>query len=133
MVFRWVDHTSEVELELAGETREEVFREATAALADLLGVERGDGQAAERRVLDVGAADPPALLAVFLEELVYLAEVHGFVALEAEELDVGDGRVLAHLSGRRAESPPLVKAVTYHRLRLEEEASGWAGRVVLDV
>jgi SHS2 domain-containing protein len=132
-VFRWVDHTSEVELELAGESREEVFREALAALADLLGAARDGGDGWEQRRVDVAAADPPALLAVFLEELVYLAEVHGFVALEAPELEVGDGHVRAHLRGRVGEAPPLVKAVTYHRLLLEEEASGWTGRVVLDV
>src|SRR5919201_665792 len=70
-MYRWVDHTGEVELEIEAGSEVEVFGDALGALAELLGVqEQGD----ERRTLTVSGADRAALLAAWLEELVFLAE-----------------------------------------------------------
>ena len=43
MSYRFVDHTAELQLELEAPTREDVFREAVAALGELLA---GDSQPA---------------------------------------------------------------------------------------
>src|SRR5919204_3952924 len=85
-VYRWVDHTAEVELEIEADSEREVFADALVALADLLGT-AGEGN--EPRAIELNAADRPALLAAWLEELVFLAETEGFepLSLEALELD----------------------------------------------
>jgi SHS2 domain-containing protein len=86
----WVEHTAELQLELEAPTREEVFAEAFLALRELLADagedegegererERGsgEGEIVERRV-EAGAPDPPALLAEWLQELVFLVESEG--------------------------------------------------------
>jgi SHS2 domain-containing protein len=130
VTYRWVDHTAEVELEIEAADEHEVLQDATRALAELLGVEApGD----ERRSVNVDAADQPALLAAWIEELAFLAESEGFVATRVLDLDLGPGRVSATVAGVLGEPPPLVKAVTYHRLAFERSAHGYVGRVVLDV
>lgn len=127
---RWVDHTSEVELEIEAATAADVFREGAAALADLLGDERaGD---ARSTVVEIAARDRTTLLADWLAELAYLAE-GGFVAQEVAELELEEGRLRAVLRGTTATPRFLVKAVTYHRLELDEADDGWRARVVLDV
>ena len=133
-MFRWVDHTSEVELELRAATRPDVFSEAVAGLADLFGSERDSvAHRPASRDVEVEAPDDPALLAAFLEELVFLAETQGFFAAGIEMLEIRDGRIRATLGGSVGDPQALVKAVTYHRLVLEKDESGWLGRVVLDV
>src|SRR5919201_540135 len=113
-MYRWVDHTGEVELEIEAGSEVEVFGDALGALAELLGVqEQGD----ERRTLTVSGADRAALLAAWLEELVFLAESEGFVATRLEEFGLAMDGLSATVRGRLAAPPPLVKAVTYHRLQ----------------
>lgn len=131
-MYRWVDHTAEVELEIDSATEQEVFADALHALAELLGF----GAALEdpeKREVTVGAADRPALLASWLEELVFLGESEGFVATALESLSTWEAGLSAVVRGRLGRPPPLVKAVTYHRLAFEHVEGRYLARVVLDV
>ena len=131
MTYRWVDHTSEVELEIEGAGEREVLEAAVRALAELQGID-ATGATTERR-LTAHAADRPALLAAWLEELVFLAESEGFVATDVLDLDLGAGCVSARVAGVLDKPPPLVKAVTYHRLAFEPAGEVYVARVILDV
>jgi SHS2 domain-containing protein len=129
-VYRWVDHTAEVELEIEAAGEREVFADALAALADLLAAA---GEGVELRAVELRAADRPALLAAWLEELVFLAETEGFEPLGVESLELDDDSLRATIRGRLGAPPHLVKAVTYHRLAFTPTGSGYSARVVLDV
>jgi SHS2 domain-containing protein len=129
-MYRWVDHTAEVELAIEAPTEREVLADALAALAELLGVDAG---ADVRRTVAVEAPDRPALLAAWLEELVFLAESEGFVPHRLGDLELGERSLRAVVAGGLGEPPPLVKAVTYHRLSFEPAGTGYRATVVLDV
>ncbi len=130
MTYRWVDHTAEVELEIEAAGEREVLEEAVRALAELLGIDHsGD----VTRKVSVDAGDRPALLAAWIEELAFLAESEGFVATRVDSLDISETRVRATVAGIVDEPPPLVKAVTYHRLAFEPSGEGYVARVILDV
>jgi len=140
-VYRWIDHTSEVEIAIQAGSEREVLEDALAALRDLLGfgaVVAGS----ERRAVTVSAPDRPALLAAWIEELVYLAESEGFVAAAVERLSlpgeepshgIVDNPLRAVVVGVLDDPPPLVKAVTYHRLAFARGGAGYVANVVLDV
>lgn len=74
-----MDHTAELELEVQAPTEQAVFVEATAALGELLAEDPDDARDAPpaRREVSAQASDRPALLAAWLEELVFLAETEG--------------------------------------------------------
>jgi SHS2 domain-containing protein len=129
-VYRFVDHTAELEVELEAESAEGVLGEALRAFSELAGT--ADGEPIERR-LEIEAGDLPALLAAWLEELVFLAETEGFIADAAELVHWSTNRVEARVRGRIGEPRPLVKAVTYHGLEFEAAGNGWRAKVVLDV
>jgi protein archease len=131
VTYRWVDHTAELELEIEAAGEREVLEEALRALAELLGIDTTGGD--EQRSVGVEASDRPALLAGWIEELVFLAESEGFVATRIESIDVSERSVCATVAGVLAEPPPLIKAVTYHRLEFEPAGDGYVARVVLDV
>jgi SHS2 domain-containing protein len=128
-MYRFVDHTAELEVELEAGTAEGVLLEALRAFAELAGP--GDGEPVERAV-DLSAGDLPALLAAWLDELVFLADSEQLVP-EGAEISVSGTRVTGIVRGRRGAPRPLVKAVTLHRLRFRPENGSWSGRVVLDV
>jgi SHS2 domain-containing protein len=132
----WAEHVGELELRVTAPAEGDVFAEAALALGELMS---GDDDAAPGAGLewrDVGAeaADRGALLAGWLDELVFLAETEGFVPAAVEEVVVRPGAVRARVGGRRGAPPHLVKAVTYHRLAFEPAADGgWRAVAVLDV
>jgi SHS2 domain-containing protein len=128
-VYRFAEHTAELEVELEADSPEGVLEEARRAFAELAGV--GEGDAFEAPVV-VEAPDLPALLAAWLDELVFLADVEG-VVVESADLELDGSRLTGVVRGRRGSPRPLVKAVTLHRLRLRAEDGVWRGRVVLDV
>jgi SHS2 domain-containing protein len=129
-MYRWVEHTGEVELAIEARSEREVFADALAALVELLEIK---GDADEGRAIEATAPDRPALLAAWLEELVLGAEVEGFEPVVLRELELGPDSVRAVVEGHYGEPSPLVKAVTYHRLAFEPADSGYRATVVLDV
>jgi SHS2 domain-containing protein len=144
-MFRWVDHTAELELRVEASNEEGVFREALAALGELLQEhsDRSSGRPAAHEV-NASAPDRPTLLAEWLNELVFLAESEQFIPETVEALSITEpkprdllaNRALdldATISGRQAAPPHLVKAVTYHRLDMKAHDGGWHATVVLDV
>jgi SHS2 domain-containing protein len=130
-MYRWVDHTSEVELAIEASCEREVFEQATVAVAELLGI--SGATPSFNRPVSVSAPDRPALLAAWLEELVYLAESEGFVGCAVTQLSIGEDSVSGIVRGLLADPPPLVKAVTYHRLAFDRRGDGYVASVVLDV
>jgi SHS2 domain-containing protein len=130
-VFRWVDHTSELELEIEAPSEEAVFAEALAALSELAGEGRGPPVTRE---VEVRADDRALLLVEWLSELVYLSELEELVPERIASLELTEGRFRATVLGHRGRPRHLVKAVTLHRLELTgDDDAGWRARVVLDV
>jgi SHS2 domain-containing protein len=134
-LYYWVDHTAELELHLEAPTEEGAFEEALAALGELLAERSGDPDLGDPARFEVHASAPdhPTLLAEWLSELVYLVETEGFLPQRVERLELGDDSLEVTVAGRRSGPAHLVKAVTYHRLSLEERDGAWHATVVLDV
>ena len=133
-MYRWVDHTAELELHVEAPTEKGIFSESLVALGELLGERSSDedGEPVSHEVT-ASAPDLPALLAEWLSELAFLAETEGFVPEAVAALKLSDDELEATVSGRRGSPPPLVKAVTYHRLEMAERGGAWRATVVLDV
>ena len=131
-MYRWADHTAELELQIEAESEADVFADALVALAELLEEDSGEGAPAEHRVA-LSAADRASLLVVWLEELVFLAEHAALVPERAQGLELTADALRGEVVARPGRPAHLVKAVTYHGLAFEPDEDGWWGRIVLDV
>jgi SHS2 domain-containing protein len=145
MTYRWQEHTSELQLHIDAASEPAVFEEAVAAFAELAdenteselaeqGAEgpAGEAEAVVREVVAV-AGDRPALLAAFLEELVYLLETDDLVPERIDHIALTDDGLTATLHGRRSRPRHLVKGVTYNELTFAREGERYTATVVLDV
>jgi len=131
-VYRWIEHTAELELEIKAPTQPAVYEDALAAYAELVGDE--ESHDAERRTIEITAEDRETLLAEWLDELVYLSDAQQFVPEHLTDLRLEGDSLRATVRGHRGDPTPLVKAVTRHRLSFEPDGrGGWGARVVLDV
>jgi SHS2 domain-containing protein len=118
-------------MEIEARTEEEVFAEALRALAELL-VDDAGGEQVWREVV-VDGEERAALLVVWLDELVYLAEMEDLVPEEAGRVELSDRGLVATVRCRRGSPRHLVKGATYHRLEFERSNRGFRATVVLDV
>jgi SHS2 domain-containing protein len=132
VAFTWVEHTSELELAIDAGSEHEAWADAVAALAELLDDDAAaDG--AERRAVEVEAADRARRLAELLAELAFLAETERFLVTGLEALEADGERLHATVRGRTGDAPHLVKAVTLHRLAFAPDGDRWRATVVMDV
>ena len=134
MSYRWIEHTAELELELEGTSAEAVFADALLALGELLSDE-GSHQAGAAVSVQVSVAgqDRAMLLAEWLDELVFRAEIDGLVPVALEQIELGEHQLTATIRGAQGTPRHLVKGVTHHRLAFERADGGLRATVVLDV
>jgi len=130
-VYRFADHTGELELEVEAASVEEVFAEALEAFAEIIRTD--DVGRPARHEIELQAPDRATLLVDWLSELVYLADSEGFVPERATSIELRGARLRATVEGRSGRPSPLVKAVTYHGLALKRKGDGYSARIVFDV
>jgi SHS2 domain-containing protein len=131
MSYRWLEHTAELELEVEAATEKDVFVDALRALAEVLG--NGVSSTPVAREILLSTSDPAALLAQWIDELVFLGETEDLVAVDVDEFVLRDGELRAIVQCRRGNPRHLVKGATYHRLTFERSDRGVRATVVLDV
>jgi SHS2 domain-containing protein len=129
---RFLEHPGEVDLVVEAPSEEGVFAETAIAFAELL--DAGPGSRNGEREVELAAPDLARLLVEWANELIYLAEVDGFVPERVAELHLAPGRLHARVEGRLGAEPAhLVKAATLSNLRFELAGDRWHARLVLDV
>jgi SHS2 domain-containing protein len=142
--FELLEHTADVGIRARGATLEEAFEQATLGLAEVLGaLAPGPGEAV---AVAVSAPDPGGLLVDWLNEVLWLRETRDAWLAGVQVDRVGEGAAVGSVSltsrgpageggsGDPAPDGTFVKAVTYHRLRVEPDpAGGWLIEVYLDV
>jgi protein archease len=133
--FELLEHTADVGVRARGATLEEAFEQAALGLAEVLGARRpGSGEAV---AVEVTAGDTGGLLVDWLNEVLWLHETRGHAAIAEVRVErVGDGRASGSVTFSSTDPPAdgtFVKAVTYHRLRVDRDAGGWLAEVYLDV
>jgi SHS2 domain-containing protein len=131
---RFVEHTSEVILELRAGSWPALLEEAARGFGELELRGRAAPAAATDRSITLAAADEPALLVDWLNEFVYLAERERWVATDAWVAAADGHAVRATARGVTLDEPPaLVKAATLHGLTIRRTDDGVTAAVVLDV
>ena len=130
----YVDHTAEVELRVRAGSLGELLAEAGRALGGLLLRGAPATVAGPWREIEVRAPDRAALLVDWLNELVFRAEAEWWVGSEFDVQAATDTCVRAHVRGVPvAEAPAIVKAATFHGLRVEEADGRLEATVIFDV
>lgn len=133
--FEILEHTADVGIRARAADLAGVIEQATLALASVIGVHRpGHG---DEVAIEVEASDPGGVMVDWLDEVLYLHDVRG-AGIGGVRVGSATGRhargtvVLVELPPEGAEGTQ-VKAITYHRLRVEDTGQGWIAEVYLDV
>ena len=139
-MWRTLDHTADVALEVEAASWSELLGEAARAFGELTsGGTLLAGQHETERALEVRGNDRVETWVRFWRELLRLWTVEGFLPAHARVEASADGlavraRVGCVSAGALDPARCLdVKAVTWHAARVEERRGDWAGTIVLDL
>jgi SHS2 domain-containing protein len=128
-----LEHTAEIGLRVRAAIPAALFACAATAMFALIGAQPGEERA--RRAVTIESSDAESLLVDWLSDLIALHERTGEIYDQVEITRWTPTRLEAAVVGRAARTPPStsIKAVTYHGLRLTEEAGGWLAEIYFDV
>jgi len=130
--FNEVPHTADWELEAWAPDLAALFEQVARGMYALAGVRLQTGPR-QLRQLELAAIDAESLLVRFLEELLYCASVQG-LAFDAFRIEISTNTLRAELEGAPLASlDKEIKAVTYHKLAIQNGPRGLEVRIVFDV
>lgn len=133
------DHTADLGLHLYGRDLHELFSVGAAAMLELL-AEPGAAEPLQSRRLELAAESSEALLRAWLAEILYYLNTERWLTARVKIDSFSPTALSATLEGEPLDLArhclgPEVKAVTWHRLRIEpDEASPWLrATLILDL
>ncbi len=132
--FEEVEHTADWAFRARGADLMQLFANAARAMFELqLRTPLPLAEEVERQV-EVAGFDRETLLVNWLNEILYLQEKYGEIYREFELQEISDTRLRARLRGQRSPGVArMIKAVTFHGLKIKRAAEGWEATVVVDV
>lgn len=137
MGYEHLDIFGDAGVRATGESLKEVFENAVLGMYSL--VTDLNGVREERAITVEAESDSrEGLLVNLLNELIFRLDTEGFVGGGVKMLEVGDERVKAEITGEefdpeRHETGLLLKAATYHGLKVEEKDGRWLAEVIFDI
>ena len=135
--YRTLSHTADLGLRIWGADLAELYENAAKALIATL-TDRRRLRLREDKEITVEAPDREALLVAWLNHLLYLYDIDGFLGRDFDIVDLSPERLTAIARGEqfdpeRHEGKTAVKAATYHQLEITQMEDAWRATVILDL
>jgi SHS2 domain-containing protein len=131
--FQEVDHTADWALRVWAPTLKELFVDAARGMYNLAGASVKPGSVIRRKV-ELSAPDYESLLVNWLQELLFYTESEERVFTEFQINELNSTRLSAEISGGPTERlDKVIKAVTFHDLKIVRDAEGYQITIVFDV
>ncbi len=135
--FRVLDISGDVGLSAFGKSIDEAFINAATGMYSLI---TNLNAIKEERTIDVlvESNSPDSLLVSWLNELIFHFDAYGFIGKKIETREFSDNKIAATVTGgefdpERHEGKLLIKAATYHKLRIEKVDDIWEIDVIFDI
>jgi SHS2 domain-containing protein len=135
--FEFFDHEADVGICVRASSLSELFLEAARAIMQWIGPAPERSKPFREKV-SLSADDREDLLVRWLQELIFLFQQRHAYLTGVSKLEVRKRRISGIVWGKiwddsAARQYREVKAVTYHRLRIERHGRIWQARFILDV
>jgi protein archease len=137
LLFRTIEHTADIGIEVEADTLAELFAGAAEGMFSLI-VAPGVGSQHLSRHLTLEANDLEELMFTWLNELLYLLDAQGLLLSRFEIARVEPSFLDATVSGEsfdegRHRLMEEIKAATYHQMTVEHRGGKWFSRIIFDV
>lgn len=133
--FKYLDHPSDVGIEVSGNTLKELFINAALGMLSII----SDIQPKRKRItkkLHVSEETTEELLHSYLSEILWFVTKERFFPMHITLLTFNDHSLDAELEGVQLKNEEIkseVKAVTYHQLEIYQKKNIWFTNLIFDV
>jgi SHS2 domain-containing protein len=141
MNIKMIEHTADTGFQVYGKTLEELFKNSAKGMMKIILGNEGYGGVRgpdETRNILVEGNEKEDLLFSFLSEVLYLFDGENFIATNFSDISFSDGTFTTKANGKifdpenlRAETE--IKAVTYHKMKIEYKDNFWTTSVIFDI
>ncbi|NLE39056.1 MAG: archease [Pirellulaceae bacterium] len=136
-MFRIFEHTADLGIHVEAESFPALLVEAARALTSVLVANPEAVEPTTEVELDLDAAEAEDLLVDWLAEWLYRFSADHMLFAQFDAIE-HDGRITARAWGEKADPArhrldTEIKAVTYHRLKVEQSDAGWMAEVIVDL
>lgn len=135
--FNVLDISGDVGLTAFGNSVQEAFVNAAIGMYSLI---TGLDAVATTQTIDVSVEShsPDGLLVSWLNELIFHFDAYGFIGKKIDIKEFSEKQISATVAGEefdpeRHEGKLLIKAATYHKLRIEKKDERWEISVIFDI
>ncbi len=131
--FEYIPHTSEFHIRVYGKSLEELFSNALYGFSKII-KEKLPKRVKVKRKIRLKAENLELLLAYFLQEIVYLVDVHNEVYIDVKFDKLTEKEIVGWLKGVKVEDfDEEIKGVAYDGLKVSKEDKIWVAEIVFDV
>ncbi len=135
--FEILDISGDVGLRIIGKSRDDLFLNASAGIYSLI-TNLDDVNPIETRVIRAEGDSHEGLLVAWLNELIFYFDAHGFIGKVIKIRGIDRAHIEAEVTGdifdaEKHERGLLVKAATYHNLKMEQQDGVWMAEVIFDI
>lgn len=135
--FKVLDISGDIGLKAYGKSKIEVFINAATGMYSLI---TNLDLINEKKIINVSVESHSidGLLVSWLNELIFHFDTYGFIGKKIEIGQFSDNKITASVAGEefdpdRHEGKLLIKAATYHKLRIENINDTWEIDVIFDI
>lgn len=137
MRFEVLDISGDAGIRAFGRNLEELFANAALGMYNLI-TDTGAVEKKRSIYVEVESHSLEGLLVSWLNELIFQFDTYGFIGKDIEIMELTEKGLKASLSGEdfdeaRHEKRLLVKAATYHQLKIERDGENWKVDVIFDI
>ncbi|MBI5280472.1 MAG: archease [Candidatus Solibacter usitatus] len=130
-------HTADTGFRAHADTLEELFIQAAHALVEVA-LDPSGAVAFEPREVTATGSDEGELLVNWLNEVLFLLDGRRWVPARFEAVSIEEGGVVGRVLGEARDDTRhrpriVVKAATFHQLRIGEQNGVWEAEVYLDI
>jgi len=136
-MFKLIDHTADIGIEVEAESLEELFREAARGMFSIICENLDEVECAQEVSGSVEGEDIQELLYNFLEDLLFVFEVKRLLVKDVK-VKIEDHHLEYTACGERVNPKKHViatgiKSPTYHMMEIEQKGDKWWARIIFDV
>ena len=135
--FKVLDISGDVGIKAFGKSIDKAFINAAIGMYSLI---TNLDSIKKKKTINVSVGSPSldGLLVSWLNELIFNFDAYGFIGKKTEIKQFSDNRMVATVTGeefdpQHHEGKFLIKAATYHKLRIEKIDDTWEIDVIFDI
>ena len=135
MSYEYLEHTADKKIKAIGKDLAEAFGEGAMAVYSII-LNTKKVKAVKQHKIEIESESKKALLYDFIDELLYILDVEGFVACKIKSIEINGKKLTALLVGdsyKNYDHHGDVKAMTYNEMDIIEEKGKATIIFVVDV